>query len=109
VSDTQARLDAITIHVCDECGRVEGERPQAGCCPGCGTGSVAEPVRVVPAAELERVTAALREAEDLVAALARDMERDPRTHDAGRVARIIEGILTRAALAGAARAAEEGE
>jgi hypothetical protein len=96
MTDTQARLDAIRADWNDSHfdSRIE---------------QVAHADIGFLLAELERVTAALREAEDLVAALARDMERDPRTHDAGRVARIIEGILTRAALAGAARAAEEGE
>lgn len=29
----------FAVNICSECGRVEGERPQAGCCPNCGIGS----------------------------------------------------------------------
>ena len=51
-------------------------------------------------------TRALAEAEGLTAALARDLERDPRTQEAGRVARIIQGLLARAAFASVPDAAE---
>lgn len=37
------RGEVITVHRCDECGRWEGESPQAGCCPGCGARSGAIP------------------------------------------------------------------
>jgi Zn finger protein HypA/HybF involved in hydrogenase expression len=36
----------ITIHECAECGYIEGESPQAGCCPRCGIKSDAVPVKV---------------------------------------------------------------
>lgn len=52
---------------------------------------------------------ALAEAEGLTAALARDLERDPRTQEAGRVARIIQGLLARAALAADPDAARQAE
>ena len=31
--------DEVKIHVCPECGFHEGARPQAGCCPNCGSRS----------------------------------------------------------------------
>lgn len=33
----------ILVHVCEDCGRIEGDPPQAGCCPGCGRPSNAIP------------------------------------------------------------------
>jgi rubrerythrin len=33
----------VTIHRCENCGRWEGEKPQAGCCPGCGRASMPVP------------------------------------------------------------------
>lgn len=27
------------VHVCVDCGYIEGERPQSSCCPLCGSGS----------------------------------------------------------------------
>ena len=33
----------IIVHVCEDCGYVEGESPQAGCCPECGRRSNAVP------------------------------------------------------------------
>ncbi len=40
------RRDEFIVHECVECGYVEGESPQAGCCPKCGTGSTALPIKV---------------------------------------------------------------
>lgn len=38
--------EAIVIHRCAECGYYEGESPQGGCCPNCGTASDPIPVMV---------------------------------------------------------------
>lgn len=43
---TAANRQEFTVHECSECGRIEGESPQAGCCPGCGRASDAIPVKV---------------------------------------------------------------
>jgi uncharacterized OB-fold protein len=34
--------EGFLVHVCPNCGHVEGERPQPGCCPNCGRAS--EPI-----------------------------------------------------------------
>jgi hypothetical protein len=56
------------------------------------------PPASVPAGTEEEAQTALREARGLAAALARDLERDPRTQDAAIIARTIEGMLARSAL-----------
>lgn len=78
-----------TINVCSECGRIEGEQPQAGCCPGCGRQSEPIPIEVVPASSLQEVE---RERDELREALlpfamvadqvepGEDEERDLRAH-----------------------------
>lgn len=38
--------ERIIIHKCSQCGRWEGEVPQATCCPGCGFASQAIKVYV---------------------------------------------------------------
>lgn len=48
-------MRTFTIHICSECGRVEGESPQAGCCPGCGRASEPYPVEVVLITDVEQL------------------------------------------------------
>lgn len=31
--------EGFNVHICPDCGYVEGELPQAGCCPHCGRAS----------------------------------------------------------------------
>lgn len=44
-SDPAAKRQEFTVHECDVCGYIEGESPQAGCCPKCGS-SASTPVPV---------------------------------------------------------------
>lgn len=64
--------DHLTIHVCDNCGRIEGGKPQAGCCPGCGVASEPRPYLVSVLGYSNEYPATL---EQLVEVVVREYER----------------------------------